>query len=136
MKRVIVESPLSGDFERNQRYARLCCLDCLERGEAPLASHLLYTQMLDDRDFAQRELGMQAGFVWGECADLVAAYEDLGVSAGMARGIVAAERRGIDVVRRVLAPHLLRRLDAQLAGTPGAAGQAAHYEPDPNEPEE
>jgi hypothetical protein len=37
-----------GDLRRNIRYAQLCVLDCLQRGEAPFASHLLYTQVLDD----------------------------------------------------------------------------------------
>jgi hypothetical protein len=44
MKRVILESPFAGDVERNLRYARAALRDSLHRGEAPLASHLLYTQ--------------------------------------------------------------------------------------------
>ena len=40
MKRVIIESPYSGDIPRNLLYARLCVFDCLQRGEAPYASHL------------------------------------------------------------------------------------------------
>lgn len=41
-------------------------LDALDRGEAPYASHLLYTQMLDDTIPAERELGIKAGFAWGD----------------------------------------------------------------------
>ena len=50
MQRVIIESPYAGDVERNVRYARAAMADCLKRGEAPFASHLLYTQegVLDD----------------------------------------------------------------------------------------
>jgi hypothetical protein len=44
MRRVIIESPYSGDVETNVAYARAALRDCLSRGEAPLASHLLYTQ--------------------------------------------------------------------------------------------
>jgi len=44
MTRVIIESPYAGDIEVNLKYAKLCILDSLKRGEAPLASHLLYTQ--------------------------------------------------------------------------------------------
>ena len=44
MKRVILESPYSGDINRNIQYARMCVRDSLMRGEAPIASHLLYTQ--------------------------------------------------------------------------------------------
>lgn len=39
---VIVESPYAGDVERNTAYARAAVRDCLMRGEAPFASHLLY----------------------------------------------------------------------------------------------
>ena len=54
---VIVESPYAGDVERNERYARACIRDCLLRGEAPFASHLLYTQagVLDDTIKEERD---------------------------------------------------------------------------------
>ena len=89
MRRVIVESPLRGDRARNKRYARLCMLDCLRRGEAPFASHALYDHpdVLDDTIPAERELGMAAGFAWGDTADAVVAYTDLGISEGMRKGI-------------------------------------------------
>ena len=44
MVRVILESPYAGDIERNVKYARMAVRDSLSRGEAPIASHLLYTQ--------------------------------------------------------------------------------------------
>ena len=44
MRLVIVESPYAGDIEANVAYARACLGDCLSRGEAPFACHLLYTQ--------------------------------------------------------------------------------------------
>ncbi len=50
IKRVIIESPYSGDIPRNLLYARLCVFDCLNRGEAPYASHLFFTQVLNDND--------------------------------------------------------------------------------------
>ena len=92
MRLVIIESPYAGDVERNVRYARACLKDCLSRGEAPLASHLLYTQegVLDDADPAQRKLGMEAGHAWLEWADAVVVYKDLGISAGMTLGVEAA----------------------------------------------
>ena len=40
-RRVIVESPYAGDIETNVAYARAALRDCLSRGEAPIASHLL-----------------------------------------------------------------------------------------------
>lgn len=94
MRRVIVESPYAGDIELNLRYLRACMADCLARGEAPFASHGLYTQpgVLDDSDPGEREHGIQAGFAWRSAADATAVYTDLGISRGMDYGIAAAVR--------------------------------------------
>lgn len=102
MKTVIVESPYAGDVGRNTKYARACLLDSLRRGEAPFASHLLYTQVLDDLLPSERAWGIEAGFAWGRFADLTAVYEDLGVSRGMAEGIRQAEMEGRPVEMRRL----------------------------------
>jgi hypothetical protein len=100
--RVIIESPLSGDMAKNQRYARKCLKDSLLRGEAPYASHLLYTQVLDDTVPEEREMGIKAGFEWGKVADMVAVYTDLGISKGMEQGIENARKNGLKVVYRSL----------------------------------
>lgn len=92
MKLVIIESPYSGDVEKNTKYARECMLDSLRRGEAPYASHLLYTQVLDDLIPTERTLGMEAGFAWGKVAHKVAVYTDLGISKGMEWGIKQATK--------------------------------------------
>lgn len=42
MIRVVLESPYSGDIKGNTKYARMALRDSLARGEAPIASHLLY----------------------------------------------------------------------------------------------
>jgi hypothetical protein len=41
---VLLESPYAGDVDGNLHYARAAMRDCLHLGEAPFASHLLYTQ--------------------------------------------------------------------------------------------
>ena len=96
MRRVIVESPFAGDVERNTVYARACLRDCLLRGEAPFASHLLYTQVgiLNDKIPDDRKLGMEAGFAWGLVAETTVVYIDYGISNGMAAGIKRAEEAG------------------------------------------
>ena len=101
---VVVESPYAGNVERNLRYLRACMADCFRRGEAPFASHGLYTQdgVLDDTKPEERALGMWAGFYWGDKADCTVVYEDLGVSRGMTAGIERAEHQGRRVVRRML----------------------------------
>lgn len=99
---VVVESPFAGDRERNAAYLRDAMRDSLERGEAPYASHLIYTQVLDDDVPEERALGIEAGFAWGQQATLVAVYADLGLSHGMRLGIEAASRRRTPVVFRSL----------------------------------
>lgn len=102
MIRVCVESPLAGDFRRNVRYAQLCVLDSLKRGEAPYASHLLYPQVFDDLDEDQRRIGMGAGQEWLRQADLVALYYDIGISRGMREAEALAIRIGKPTVQRRL----------------------------------
>ncbi len=83
MKRVIIESPFAGLIRRNTEYARRCLEHSLSLGEAPFASHLLYTQVYDDTIPALRQVGITAGFAWVDVADLVAFYVDYGWSSGM-----------------------------------------------------
>ncbi len=93
---VILESPYAGDVARNEAYARACMADCLSRGEAPFASHLLYTQpnVLDDTIPAERRKGMDAGFAWRHAVRKTVVYTDLGISDGMRAGIAHADRCG------------------------------------------
>lgn len=104
MKRVEIESPFSGDVERNLTYLRACMRDCLLRGEAPIASHALYTQpgVLDDEIPEERKLGMEAGKFWTPCAEAVVVYTDYGISSGMEWGIARAEEMGIPIEFRTL----------------------------------
>jgi hypothetical protein len=112
MKLVIIESPYAGNVALHTAYARACLADSLARGEAPLASHLLYTQpgVLDDGVPVQRDLGIAAGLAWGAKADFTAVYEDLDYSGGMIMGIRRAEAEGRPVAIRRLSPDVVRRL--------------------------
>lgn len=102
MRLVVVETPFAharGDKDAQRRvwrYLRAAMRDCLLRGEAPFASHGLYTQpgVLDDWNPEQRTHGIEAGLAWGERADARVVYGDLGISNGMALGIAKAERLG------------------------------------------
>jgi hypothetical protein len=102
MKRVILESPYAGDVEANLVYARYCIRDCLRRGEAPIASHLLFAQpgILDDNVPAERALGIDAGLAWIAGADLMVVYTDRGLSSGMREAMRVAERSGLPVELR------------------------------------
>ncbi len=99
MRLVILESPYAGDIATNTAYARECLADSLKRGEAPLASHLLYTQpgVLDDTVPAERRKGINAGHAWMKHADAVVVYGDLGISDGMYKGIDLAHKLGVKV---------------------------------------
>lgn len=102
MKKVIIESPYAGDINRNTDYARKCMRDSLLRGEAPLASHLLYTQegVLDDNTPQERQLGIEAGLLWGREAEATIVYNDYGISTGMQYGINAAIKAGREIIFR------------------------------------
>jgi hypothetical protein len=104
VKLVVVESPYAGDVERNLRYLRAAMADCLARGEAPFASHALYTQpgVLRDEVPEERTKGITAGFRWGEVASLRVFYTDLGWSGGMRAGLAEAQRLGQPVEHRTL----------------------------------
>lgn len=89
----IVESPFAGDVERNRGYALRCCADCLARGEVPYASHVFFTQFLQDLQPQERELGLTAGYAFWRGANKVAFYVDLGMSGGMER----AKKRAVAI---------------------------------------
>jgi hypothetical protein len=105
---VIIESPFAASTPEgvaaNVEYARRCVRDSLMRGEAPIASHLLYTQpgILDDNVPAERQLGIDAGLAWRRVADRSVVYTDRGISKGMRYGIDAALRAGVPVEYRRL----------------------------------
>lgn len=104
MIKVIIESPYAGNILLNKSYARACMKDCFDRGEAPFASHLLYTQanVLDDTIPDERTLGIDAGLLWGACADKTVVYTDLGISKGMKYGIDNADKAGRPIEYRTI----------------------------------
>jgi hypothetical protein len=92
---VLLESPYGSDdpavVARNVRYADVCQLDALRRGDAPMLGHLLYTRVLNDRVPADREIGLRAHLAWVACVELVVVYVDFGLKPGMRKAIEAAD---------------------------------------------
>lgn len=76
------------------------------RGEAPIASHLLFTQpgILDDADPMERTMGINAGLAWGGVADATVVYLDRGVSNGMRYGVDNAKRAQRPIEYRSVRP--------------------------------
>ncbi len=104
MKLVILESPYAGDIEKNVDYARRAVRDSLSKGEAPIASHLLYTQpgVLRDEVPEERQWGIDAGLAWRTVSEGTVVYPDCGISRGMQYGIDAALKAGKTVEYRSL----------------------------------
>lgn len=103
MRLVILESPYAGDVEANVVYARACLIDSLRRGEAPIASHLLHTQVLDDTVPEERALGIAAGLAWRAVPGVLPVfYVDRGWSRGMLAAKDTYEREGIAYEKRSL----------------------------------
>ena len=104
-KLVILESPYAGDIKANVDYAQKCMADCLRRGEAPYASHLLYTQpnVLDDSVPSERGKGISAGFAWKHLPSVhTVFYTDRGVTRGMQMAIDYCYKNNMTYEFRIL----------------------------------
>jgi|SRR5215469_4470433 len=110
-KKVIIESPYRGDIKRNMTYLNLAILDSIRRGEAPIASHKLYTDILIDDDPEERRLGINLGFAWLKAADLVAFYSNLGFSHGMSLSLDRLKKKIVRV------PYEIRTIDPEILKT-------------------
>lgn len=99
---VIIESPYAGNIRLNEAYLNACLRDSLLRGEAPFASHGLYTKALNDNNPEERDLGITSGLEYYRVANKCVVYSDLGISPGMAKGIDKAESLGIPIEYRKL----------------------------------
>ncbi len=58
---VYICSPYSGDVNANVEAARKYCRLAVDKGYIPIAPHLLYPQFMDDKNPAERKLGMSFG---------------------------------------------------------------------------
>ncbi len=98
MELVYVASPYAGDIEQNVENAKAYCRYVMKQGYVPLASHLLYPQMLDDTNLKERQLGTQLGIELLERCNVLWVFGET-VSSGMAAEIAAAEGSGIPILK-------------------------------------
>lgn len=96
-KFIIVESPYSGDVNKNIEYANEAMLRLIKIGHSPFASHLLYTQVLDDNVEEDRNLGIESGLRLYEYADECAVFCRHGISHGMRQGIERAIKHRVAI---------------------------------------
>lgn len=61
--RAYIVSKYAGDVEKNVEAAKIYCKVAIQKKRIPIASHLLYPQVLDDTDPAQRKIGLLFGQV-------------------------------------------------------------------------
>lgn len=75
VKKVLIESPFKGknisDRASNRQFARDVCKWAVHNGYNPYASHLFFTQFLNDDLPGDRKFGINLGLMWGEYCDEV-----------------------------------------------------------------
>jgi len=100
MKLIYVASPYAGDIEKNIELAKRACRHVMNEGHAFFTPHLLYPQVLNDENPAERQVGLSMGLaVLPHCDELWCFGSR--ISQGMQLEIEEADRQGIPV-RRVM----------------------------------
>ncbi len=92
--KIYVASKYAGDVEANVAAAVDYCKYVISQNGIPVASHLLYLQMLDDNDPQERELGVMFGLSLLAICDEVWCFGDVSESAGVQQEIVEAKKLG------------------------------------------
>ena len=83
-------SKYAGDVDANVEAAIGYCRRVIEAGYMPIASHLLYPQILNDDDSKEREIGLMFGLALLRLCDEVWVFGP--VSPGVSREIDEAKR--------------------------------------------
>jgi hypothetical protein len=116
LRLVVVESPYAAteyyNLAQHREYLRLAMADCAIRGEAPMASHHLLPEILQDDVPHERALGIAMGYAWGQHAAACVVYSDLGVSPGMEAALAHYKAAGKPIEWRVLDWRLVRQVRA------------------------
>ena len=93
---VYIASTYAGDIQSNVEFAKAACRFAASQGVTPLAVHLLYPQILDDRIPDERTAGIQMGLRVLRACDELWVCGDL-ISHGMQAELDAAEEWGIPI---------------------------------------
>ncbi|WP_037358685.1 DUF4406 domain-containing protein [Selenomonas sp. oral taxon 892] len=97
-RKIYVVSKYAGDVATNKENAVRFCRYVIDRGNMPVASHLLYPQILNDSSPHEREMGLMFGLALLALCDEVWIFTENGeISSGMKREIEEATQLGIPV---------------------------------------
>ena len=96
-KKIYVASKYAGNVDANVKAAVSYCKYVISKNCIPIASHLLYPQMLDDNDPNERELGLMFGLSLLAICDEVWCFGEISESEGVQQEIVEARKQGIPV---------------------------------------
>ena len=89
---VYICSPFSGDIENNNKRTRAFCRFALDKGNIPLAPHLLFPQFMDDNNEQERDQAIFMDIIlMGKCQE-VWVLGDV-ISRGMSIEIEKAKKR-------------------------------------------
>ena len=89
---VYICSPFSGDIENNNMRTRAFCRFALDKGNIPLAPHLMFPQFMNDNDKKERDLAIFMDIIlMGKCQE-VWVLGDV-ISRGMSIEIEKAKKR-------------------------------------------
>jgi hypothetical protein len=90
METAYICSPYSGDTKRNKEYARELTLRAIKDGYAPITPHLYITEVLNDNEPLERELGLRTAIQLLKKCDAIYIGRKYGVSEGMKSEIIIA----------------------------------------------
>ena len=101
-QKIIVESPLSGDFKKNYRFVLWCCRALWKlNGDNAIASHMLCPWFMDDTIEEERNAGIGWSWVWEKNVPHMF-FVDFGMSRGMEYALDACHKKGIEVSKNKL----------------------------------
>lgn len=95
---VYIAFPYAGAIQSNVEFAKVACCFAVPQGGTPLAVHLLYPQILDDRIPDDRTAGIQMGLRVLKACDELWVCGDF-ISHGMQAELAAAKEWGIPFKR-------------------------------------
>lgn len=85
------------------RYAKRAVKDSLNRGEAPLASHIFYYEFFNNNLIqTERDMGFISQVSWIQNADLIVVYIDFGITQAMKAALDVAKLKNKRIEYRTI----------------------------------